>query len=90
MGTVGGKWLGFDGWYVLQAEVVCYLLLFPGFSTAGFQFKKNFFSIPPMKINRLAIIGCVLVLLGSTNMSLHGQTGAPLLSSLASLFFLNS
>lgn len=43
MGTVDGKWLGFDGWYVLQAEVVCCLLIFPGFGTAGFRFKNTSF-----------------------------------------------
>jgi hypothetical protein len=43
MGTMVGKWLGFDGWYVLQAEVGCCLLLFLGFGTAGFQFKKTSF-----------------------------------------------
>jgi hypothetical protein len=61
----------------------------PWFRRGRFPVQKNFLSIPPMKTNRLAI-GCVMVLLGSTNMSLHGQTGAPPLSSLASLFFLNS
>lgn len=47
METVAGKWLGFDGWYVLQAEEGGSLLIFPGFGASGFGFPGVSFPFRP-------------------------------------------